>query len=244
MDGVPASTQCPIPTDHSFTYQLKAELYGSTWYHGHYSGQYTDRATGLLIVHGPKNVPYDVQLGLIMLSDQYRSSYFPMEQSIAAPSLNPPIPTGDNNLINGKINFNYSQVPSDHTCTNNAGLSKFRFQSGKTHRLRLINSGAEGTQQFSIDNHIMTVTADDFVPGQPYNTTVVTLGIGDELMSLLKAPAILLAPTGCRAKSLVPIQISLKRLLSSTMTEQTSTAACYSHYSFNAQSHIYNNNVP
>jgi FtsP/CotA-like multicopper oxidase with cupredoxin domain len=76
------------------------------------------------------------------------------------------------------MNFNCSRAPSGHLCTNNAGLSKFKFQTGKTHRLRLINSGAEGTQQFSIDSHIMTVMANDFVPVQPYNTTVVTLGIG------------------------------------------------------------------
>jgi len=52
MDGVPAFTQCPIPSDHSFTYRFKAELYGSTWYHAHYSAQYVDGATGPLIVHG------------------------------------------------------------------------------------------------------------------------------------------------------------------------------------------------
>jgi len=59
----------------------------------------------------------------------------------------------------------------------NAGLSKFRFQKGKTHRLRLINAGAEGIQRFSIDGHNMTVIANDFVPVQPYTTQVVTLGV-------------------------------------------------------------------
>jgi FtsP/CotA-like multicopper oxidase with cupredoxin domain len=59
----------------------------------------------------------------------------------------------------------------------NAGLSKFRFQQGKTHRLRLINAGAEGIQRFSIDGHDMTVIANDFVPLQPYTTQVVTLGV-------------------------------------------------------------------
>ena len=114
MDGVPAFAQCPIPPDNSFTYRFKAELYGSIWYHAHYSPQYVDGATGPLIVHGPKNVPYDVDLGPLMLSDWYWSSYFPIVQSIVAPSLNPPIPTSGNNLINGKMNFNCSQVPSIH----------------------------------------------------------------------------------------------------------------------------------
>ena len=59
----------------------------------------------------------------------------------------------------------------------NAGISKFNFQTGKTHRLRLINSGAEATLKFSIDNHDMTVIANDFMPIRPYDTRMVTLGV-------------------------------------------------------------------
>ena len=61
--------------------------------------------------------------------------------------------------------------------TPNAGISKFNFTSGKTHRLRLINAGADGMQRFSIDNHTMTVIAQDFVPVRPFDTKVVTLGV-------------------------------------------------------------------
>ena len=64
------------------------------------------------------------------------------------------------------------------SCVPNAGLAKFRFKSGKVHRLRLINAGAEAIQRFTIDGHNMTVIANDFVPITPYNTNVVTLGIG------------------------------------------------------------------
>ncbi len=63
-------------------------------------------------------------------------------------------------------------------CTPNAGVSKFRFQSGKRHRPRLINAGAEGMQRFTIDNHTMTVIANDFVPVKPYKADVITLGVG------------------------------------------------------------------
>ena len=42
----------------------------------------------------------------------------------------------------------------------------------------MINSAADATEQFSIDGHILTVIANDFVPIVPYNTTVLTLGIG------------------------------------------------------------------
>ena len=83
----------------------------------------------------------------------------------------------DNNLINGKMNFDCSTVTDGTPCHDNAGLSKFVFTPGKTHRLRLINAGAAGLQHFSIDNHIMTVIANDYVPIVPYNATTVTLGV-------------------------------------------------------------------
>jgi len=97
----------------------------------------------------------------------------------------------DNNLINGKGNFNCSSKASDDDtpCTDNAGIAKFRFQTGKTHRLRLVNSGSEGVQRFSIDGHSLTVIANDFVPIEAYDTRVVTLGVGQRADVLVKADA-------------------------------------------------------
>ena len=89
-------------------------------------------------------------------------------------------PPSDNNLINGKMNFACGNSTGNSTkgaCVNNAGLSKFSFTSGKKHRLRLINSGIQAIQKFSIDNHNMTVIANDFIPVVPYETTIVTLGV-------------------------------------------------------------------
>lgn len=68
-----------------------------------------------------------------------------------------------------------------------AGLSKFNFTSGKIHRLRLINAGAEGIQRFTIDGYEMTVIANDFVPIKPYPTTMVTLGVGQRTDILVNA---------------------------------------------------------
>lgn len=99
-------------------------------------------------------------------------------------------PSSDNNLINGKGNADCSQVAklnSSLSCVPNAGVSKFIFKKGLTHRLRLINAGAEALQRFTIDNHVMTVIANDFVPVVPYNTTNVTLGVGQRTDVLVTA---------------------------------------------------------
>jgi len=59
----------------------------------------------------------------------------------------------------------------------NAPLAQFKFQKGKAHRLRLVNTGAAGQQFFSIDEHEMTIIANDYVPIEPYTTQVVFLGV-------------------------------------------------------------------
>ena len=106
-------------------------------------------------------------------------------------SLIPPV--SDSVLINGRGQYNCSEPSYSNssewlssniksnltwTCVEDAPQSSFRFQSGKAHRIRLINSGANGIQRFSIDHHNMTVIATDYVPTLPYDTDVVTLGVG------------------------------------------------------------------
>jgi len=162
-------TQCPIAPGKSFTYKFRAELYGSTWYHAHYSSQYADGVFGPIVIYGPDSKDYDVDIGPILLSDYYHHCYESIVKQLTSPrpKLPPLKPESDNNLINGKMNFDWSTA-ADKTikCASNAGLAKFRFQTGKRHRLRLINTGADAAQKFSIDGHIMTVIENDFVAVQ------------------------------------------------------------------------------
>lgn len=186
FDGVPAVQQCPIPPGKSLTYRFKADLYGSTWYHSHYSAQYAGGLVGPLVVHGPKNVAYDKDLGPVLLTDWNHDDYFTLVEQTMKPGGFPP--PSDNNLINGKMNYDCTLIPAGGpACTPNAGISKFKFTKGKKHRLRLINASAEAIQRFTIDNHTMTVMANDFVPVKPYDTNVVTLGVGQRTDVIVEA---------------------------------------------------------
>lgn len=189
-DGVPAVTQCPIATGKSFTYRFVAQPYGTSWYHSHYSSQYAGGILGPMIIHGPHDYKYDIDVGPIMLTDWNHEDYYKLVEITMSNVTDSRAPvTAANNLINGKNNFNCSSLPAtDKTpCVSNAGLSKFRFRKGKTHLLRLINAGSEGLQRFSIDEHTLTVVANDFVDVKPYETNVVTLGIGQRADVLVKA---------------------------------------------------------
>ena len=130
-----------------------------------------------MIIYGPKNADYDIDLGPVLLTDYYHKSYYDLVEEVMGTNLSLIAPRSVNNLINGKMDYNCSLVTDGTSCTNNAGLSKFKFTTGKKHRLRLINAGSEGIQKFSIDEHTMTVIANDFVPIEPYEAKTVTLGV-------------------------------------------------------------------
>lgn len=181
-DGVPAVAQCPI-TPNGGTYEMlfRADRYGTSWYHSHYSAQYSGGAHGPMIIYGPKHQEYDIDVGPVIVEDWFHADYF----SLVNGTMNGRFPPSNNNLINGRMN--YPCANTTLPCTPNAGISKFRFESGKKHLLRLINAGAEGLQKFSIDGHQLKVIAVDFIPIEPYTTNVVTLAIGQRTDVIVEA---------------------------------------------------------
>ena len=67
-DGVPGVTQCPIAPGSSYSYEFVASLYGTSWYHSHYSAQYSGGIAGPIVVYGPSQSKYDIDLGPITLT--------------------------------------------------------------------------------------------------------------------------------------------------------------------------------
>jgi FtsP/CotA-like multicopper oxidase with cupredoxin domain len=177
MDGVPTVSQCPIPAGQNFTYSFRADKYGSSWYHAHYSAQYTAGVLGPMVIYGPVDgQDFDVDLGPVMLIEWYHESYENLVSDVMS-ATNLSRPHADSNLIQGKGYYPCANVTNGAAC-GNAGLAEFQFTSGKKHKLRLINAGGELFTTFSIDEHTMTVVANDFVPVEPYETNYVTLGVG------------------------------------------------------------------
>lgn len=196
-DGVPGITQCPIAPGCTFEYRFKADSYGTTWYHAHFSAQYSDGIVGPIVINPPKKeeFKYDVDIGPIMLQDYYHRNYTGIVKGVGsnATDFNILAPGSDNNLINGKNSFNCSLSTDGAKCSSNAPLANFTFTPGKVHLLRLINSGPAAMQRFSIDGHKMTVVSNDFTRIVPYETTIVNLGIGQRSEVLVQG---LDAPTG------------------------------------------------
>lgn len=78
----------------------------------------------------------------------------------------------------------------NRTCTSDSDYSTFHWHSGTTYKLSLMNVGSQGSQRFTIDEGVkMTVFQQDFIPVVPYETDVVTIGIGQRTDVLVKASA-------------------------------------------------------
>ncbi|KAI1321239.1 Cupredoxin [Xylariaceae sp. FL0255] len=166
MDGVSGVSQCPIAPEASFTYKFKPDLYGTSWWHSHWEGQYASGLAGPVVIYGPNHVDYDIDVGPITVNDWFHEYYSIISSGYLEDK--PKVTLSDNNLINGKNSYN----------DNGAPLASFNFTSGKVHRLRLINTAAFAVEKITIDGYKMTVIANDFTPLEPYETDVVTLSPG------------------------------------------------------------------
>ena len=164
----------PIPPGSSFTYTFRASSYGTTWYHSHFSLQYSNGLIGPLVVNGPSSANWDIDLGPLGVTDHYHMPAFTLyyaERSHHG--------SADNALFNG-LNT-WSTTPNDPVVGQKYEMN---FTPGKKHRIRLINMSTDSHFKFSIDQHVMTVQAADFVAIEPYQTTVLNIFIGTSIHSL------------------------------------------------------------
>lgn len=168
-DGVVSITQCPTAPGSAITYTWRATQYGSTWYHSHFALQAWEGVFGGIIINGPATANYDEDLGMLFLNDWDHSTVD--ELYVSAETDGPP--TLDNGLING------TNVYGDDGDTTQTG---YRFNTtlteGTSYRLRIVNAAVDTHWKFSIDNHTLGVIGMDLVPIVPFNTTIITIGMG------------------------------------------------------------------
>ncbi|EXJ64532.1 hypothetical protein A1O7_00868 [Cladophialophora yegresii CBS 114405] len=191
-DGVVTVSQCPIVPGGNLTYRFRADEYGTTWWHAHYSAQYSSGVLGPIVVHGPNDAEYDIDLGPILVTDWFHDSYEDIVSLVMAPSASgaPFRPFSDSNLVGGAAQYPCANVTNGAPCSV-VPYASWEFQPGKTHRLRFVNTGASAFESISIDGHTMTVIANDMVPVQPYQTQSITIGVGqrtDVLVTANQAP--------------------------------------------------------
>ncbi|GKT45119.1 iron transport multicopper oxidase fetC [Colletotrichum spaethianum] len=146
MDGPSMVTQCPLPPDMTMTYSFTADKGGTYWWHSHNMGQYPDGMRGPLIIHDP-NDPYAGQYDgeyILSVSDWYNEQAIPLAQNMFLPTntrFAPPIPNGM--VVNDGLGAN------------------FKFEKGKTYRIRMVSFAAFASFMVHFDSHDMNVIMSD-----------------------------------------------------------------------------------
>ncbi|AEO64812.1 multicopper like protein [Thermothielavioides terrestris NRRL 8126] len=182
MDGVNGITQCPIAPGDTFTYKFRATQYGHTWYHSHYSMQYADGVVGPLVIHGPSSLDWDVDLGPVLLTDWIHDSAYNGFSTMEIPGKAFYV---DSILVNGHGHFNCSPALSDNDCA--GSYWETSFVPGKKHRMQLVNTGFNYPIIFSIDQHNLTVIANDLVAIEPFTVPSLTISPGQRYTIVVEA---------------------------------------------------------
>ncbi|OXA57027.1 L-ascorbate oxidase [Folsomia candida] len=169
MDGVPGTTQCPIPAGGIFRYEFEVPLGGSYFWHSHAGFQRGDGIFGSLVVRQPKknNSLYDFDLPEheLLIWDWLADLSLPVFLSHHHAD-------GDNKprgvLINGRgFPPGFFKDFGDHETIKTKGkpyvpLYEVRVDQGSSYRVRLISNGVLNCPlAVSIENHTMTVISSD-----------------------------------------------------------------------------------
>ncbi|KAK4145141.1 laccase [Dichotomopilus funicola] len=165
-DGANGLTECPIPPQGGRkVYRFKAQQYGSSWYHSHFSAQYGNGVVGTIHINGPASLPYDIDLGVFPLMDYY----YRTADELVAFTQNNGAPFSDNVLFNGS---------AKHPTTGAGQYANVTLTPGKRHRLRIINTSTENHFQVSLVDHKFTIIASDLVPVQAQTVDSLFLAVG------------------------------------------------------------------
>ncbi|CAG8605421.1 2806_t:CDS:2, partial [Acaulospora morrowiae] len=129
MDGMPYVTQCPLEDGKWFVYEFVVSESGTYWYYATYETQRIDGLYGALVVMDSKEEEihkYEYEK-IILLSDWYHEQGGELLRKYISENVDEPIPRST--LINGKGILN---------C--NGSIENFYLETGKSYRLRVINS--------------------------------------------------------------------------------------------------------
>ncbi|KAE8154061.1 Cupredoxin [Aspergillus avenaceus] len=161
MDGAVSITQCPIAPGSNYTYVWRAEQYGTSFYHSHFSLQAWEGVFGRIVVHGPATAVYDKDLGVLFLNDWSHQTF--------------------NNIYIEAL-----EVPAVLRIDTVGQRFRTDIFTGKRYRIHLVNTAINTHFKFSINNHNITVIASDFVPIVPFTTNNIPIGMGQRYDIIIK----------------------------------------------------------
>ncbi|KXS11556.1 multicopper oxidase [Gonapodya prolifera JEL478] len=182
-DGAIGVTQCPIPVDEIYDYLIDTKtdhIWGSFWYHGHYSGQTVDGLRAPFIIRNyPEVHRYDDEY-VIGLYDWYHES----REVLLKEYLSPRNPGGTEPIPNSGV------ITVAHDGSYLPGFSEnvaIVFKPGKTYRLRIINMSVLASFSLWLDGHTISVIEVDGTDTEPFNVEMATIAAAQRVSVLVTA---------------------------------------------------------
>nr|WP_081756700.1 multicopper oxidase family protein [Gorillibacterium massiliense] len=188
MDGIPGVTQNAVKPGETYTYEFKATVPGTYWYHSHQdSVNQVDRGLyGTLVVEGPNDDKVDRDYTLVL--DEWVSN----GTGMSGMDMSSDMSGMDHSQMNMDSSAsNHSNAPMEHdmnmydvfTINGKSGslIEPLTVKEGDKVRLRLINAGYL-PHRIHLHGHEFKVVATD---GQPINNpgilkdSIVSIGPGE-----------------------------------------------------------------
>ena len=195
MDGVPGTTQAPIPAGGEFTYGFTVPDPGTYFYHPH-SGLQLDRGLyGVLVVDDPHE-PGDYDLEWVLVLDDWVDGTGRTPDDVLA-ELERGSGQGMGGMGGGMGGMgggmggsgqqssrlgDAGDVDYPHYLVNGRVPSApvtLRGKPGQRVRIRLVNAGSDTAFRVALGGHRLTVTHSDGFPVVPSTVDAVVLGMGE-----------------------------------------------------------------
>jgi len=237
-DGSSMITQCPLPPGQSMVYRFKVTQAGTYWYHSHVNSQYTEGMFGALVVRGsPEAYKYDGEFTL-MLSDWYHQTAHENEAwHLSPPSRGVP-PYPNSGLINGMGRYpcEFARL-MNRTCDMDQQFRPvIKLHRDKLYRIRLLNTAAVASFNFSVDYHTLrAIEVDGIDVAQPVSAHVVPIAAGQRYSFLFqckdnaegKNESRYLIRANLRTESLMLIEgVNINKYPEALMSDMTAVIEC------------------
>ncbi|XP_031499148.2 laccase-1 [Nymphaea colorata] len=177
-DGPAYVTQCPIQTNHSYTYRFKVtEQRGTLFWHAHLSWQ---RASvhGAFVIYPKAPYPFPSHISEefpILLGEWWNQDVIAIEADTLLYGGGPNV--SDAYTING--------LPGPlYPCSKNDTFSML-VEPGKIYLLRVINAALNDELFFAVAEHTLTVVEIDATYTKPFTTTAIMIAPGQTTAVLL-----------------------------------------------------------
>jgi FtsP/CotA-like multicopper oxidase with cupredoxin domain len=155
-DGIPITSHCPITPGQNLTYRFRADEYGTSWYHSHVAAQYNQGIVGPIVIYGPsEHVHHNQDLGPVLVTDWYHQDHTELLGIALGPGTVPDDfrPLAESNLLAGVGRYACANITDGSPCTEDPAWKRWSVETGKTYRMRFVNSGSVSLFTISLDGH-------------------------------------------------------------------------------------------